>query len=197
MILPGSKSPVPTPLVHSNSGPFSGPWRLPGDWGILPPRPCGGIKLQLWPKKTDTSVFPLLYANTNSTRCLGLCSFFFCFVFWPTCHKEEAQGKILILIHTWKFFSDRSFFRVFWRILWNFLRRHGFSCLCISFWFQLRSKDKKLAVISFTYTTGFRLKAERSHTWPSRLLCALWGRAEPLPWAQRPSPHSSSGALTT
>lgn len=70
------------------------------------------------------------------------------------------------------------------------------SCLCIWFWFQLRSKDKKLAVISFTYT-GFRLKAERSHTWPSRLPCALWGRAELLPWAQRPSPHSSSGALTT
>lgn len=39
-----------------------------------------------------------------------------------TCQTEDTQGKIPILTHTWKLFSDRFFFRVFRRILGNFLR---------------------------------------------------------------------------
>lgn len=39
-----------------------------------------------------------------------------------TCQTEDTQGKTPILTHTWKLFSDRFFFRVFQRILGNFLR---------------------------------------------------------------------------
>lgn len=61
------------------------------------------------------AVFPLLTnsANANSTGSLGPLAFFSCFVSLLTCYTEDMQGKTLILIHTWTFFSDRFFFRVF------------------------------------------------------------------------------------